>query len=730
MEPGLAIAGIQDGADVSWMSVVQSLLILTTDAVLVFDGDGTVIVANDAASRIFRTATDTGVGADVRTLFQDGQPSDPDPLRELGETLPFATDATVSELIVRGSLPHVLRVSVRCERVSASGSLYLLAVHAIDAADAATLERERLVDELSRANKRLTGTLRIVLGTLDALDIAELFHRILGEVADTLDAGAALAYVAEADGYRLRGSTEDAGGMSFPARLPYDHPLARAIASSHTSMRLTMVPLTREELREGEQGVRSVRDVSSGVVYKVSRSLVLPFSSLILTPVWFGGHMICLICVGWRHVHTLRSDDARLLDAVAEYLSVQLAGALAAMRSQYAERLESASSSLRERLLAGEAITASLIDEVFGTAAEVLEARLTTIVSNTHQRTTVARLPFAEAVEVPIDLARLARGLALPSVLELSEVAELDRWVAGLLGPSQGLLVLLGETDGARRAYLVVRDVDEDSFEEIDVGFLRRLAEDVLEVSAGERARSRDKHISQALMSGMRNELQHVEGISAESSYSSATEAASVRGDFFDRVRLPMRRACVILGDVSGKGVEAASVSSAVKTALSAYAFEGLAPSRMVELLNDFLLGFSRIETFATLFVGIVDVEGRRLAYCSAGHPPALLWRARTKELLTLGVQSGVVGAFSGMSYRDGEVECEPGDILILYTDGVTEARSPEGAFFGEDGLREVAAREVRRGFEGLSDRLLACVSAFSGGSLEDDVALLVCRFD
>ena len=229
---------------------------------------------------------------------------------------------------------------------------------------------------------------------------------------------------------------------------------------------------------------------------------------------------------------------------------------------------------------------------------------------------------------------------------------------------------------------------------------------------------------------GMRNKLQEVDGLSTQSKYQSATEAAYVGGDFYDLVRLPKRHACAIMGDVSGKGVEAASVSSAVKTALAAYAWEGLTPARMVSLLNDFLLGFSRIETFATMFVGIVDLKNATLSYCSAGHPPALLVRARTGELVTLGVQSGVVGAFEGLRYLNGEVVLENGDILVLYTDGVTEARDSEGAFFGEDGLHDVLLREVTAGFDGLCDRILDSVSSFAGGSLEDDVSLVVIRFD
>ena len=203
-----------------------------------------------------------------------------------------------------------------------------------------------------------------------------------------------------------------------------------------------------------------------------------------------------------------------------------------------------------------------------------------------------------------------------------------------------------------------------------------------------------------------------------------------VGGDFYDLIRLPNRKACVILGDVSGKGVEAASVSAAVKTAIGAYAWEGLTPSRMVRLLNDFLLGFSRLETFATMFVGMVDLRRGTLAYCSAGHPPALLLRAGTNEMESLDEQSGVVGAFRGMPYHDGHVSVGEGDRLFLYTDGVTEARDPSGAFFGEQGLHDAVMEEATGDFDGLLDRVLSRLDAFTARHLDNDVAMVALRFD
>lgn len=97
-----------------------------------------------------------------------------------------------------------------------------------------------------------------------------------------------------------------------------------------------------------------------------------------------------------------------------------------------------------------------------------------------------------------------------------------------------------------------------------------------------------------------------------------------------------------------------------------------------------------------------------------------------------LDAQSGVVGAFADISYQDGVVGVEKGDVLMLYTDGTTEARDPSGAFFGEQGLRDMLMRESApdKPFEGFLDRLLATLDAFTGQRLDDDVAMVAVRFD
>lgn len=720
------VAGLERRGEAN---ILVSLLSLTSDAVLVFDGNGTILLANEEAERTFREVPGSLVDRDVRMVFPPVASTAADE-GHLENSLPFGFDGS-SSVITCETRDHAhLRVRVRCERVALVKETYLLTAHVMSGESDVLDENERLVEELSRANRRLSGTLGIVLSTLDSLDVGTLFSRILDEITQTMDAWGTIVYMAEQDGYRLRGVTESLGEASVPVYMPFDHPLADAVSREGRSLCMRVLPPSREELRLGKMVNRTVCNEESGSTMVVPTASLPPFSSFVVVPVWFGGHMISLVVVGWKHAHRLRKDDARLLDSVAEYLSVQIAGAIATLRAQHTERLEALGSKLRERLLAGNGLDSNLLESVFYEAAEGVDATCVPLLGNIHQRTTMGKFPGMGLHSVPMDLLGMSRAQDVPRVSGVAEVDGLGAWLQGHGEKPGGLFVLVGRLGDSIWGFLLLREQDSEPFEEVDVLFVRRLCEDVLAVEAGEKARTRDKRISQALQRGMRNELQKVLGLSTQSCYSSATEAAYVGGDFYDLVKLPERHACVIMGDVSGKGVEAASVSSAVKTALGAYAWEGLKPARMVQLLNDFLLGFSRVETFATLFVGIVDLQAGTLTYCSAGHPPALLVRASSGELVTLEVQSGVVGAFAGMRYLNGEVELAEGDTLLLYTDGVTEARNRDGAFFGEDGLRDVVAREAAVGFDGLCDRVLNSVAAFAGNSLEDDVALVVVRVD
>lgn len=759
------VEGVVDGTVAATLS---QLLRLTSDAVIVFNMEGMVLLANEEAESLFAKEDGTIAGLDVRFLFT---PANQENLQKpfFVESLPFAIDGSTSMVAAPAHDGTSQVLSVRADYVGAPTQAIVLTASKLRDLANPMHDDERMVLDLRRANKRLSGALQIVLDTLDSEDMGQLIERVLEELSETVEADGALIYLAEQDGYHLHGATESLKSVSLnriPRYFAFNSSLERLTFYSEHALRLHTMPLNSGALKQGRVKKRNLVNEETREVITVDASHLPPFTSFLVVPVWFGGHIVALIEVGWERKRVLLVEDARLLDSIANYLSVQLVGALSAMRTQRRDTLREALARVRQGLLhsaaEGEKISGERLQQVMRSVGTDLYAQVFSVdccevtgnitlhALGTEQAVaavdgvrgaaeaggvqaaagTVGVQDGGKQIALPSTVEGLKTGEGEASVKEVELDSALSRALAAQGLPCKGAVLFLGKFAGEQHTWLFLREENAEPLSDIELDFLDRVMLLVHSLAVGAEESQQNKHISQALQSGMKNELQQVEGISAEGIYSSATADAFVGGDFYSMIKLPGRRACIIMGDVSGKGIEAASISSAVKTALSAYAWEGRTPARMVATLNEFLLGFSRVETFATLFVGIVDLAASSLTYCSAGHPPAILVSAQSGDAELLDVQSGVVGAFHDMEYKNGTVRLHEGDILLLYTDGTTEARSPEGAFFGETGLRDMIMNEVPQGFDGLLNRFLSTLDRYTGRRLDDDVAMVALRFD
>ncbi|MDU5130494.1 SpoIIE family protein phosphatase [Atopobium minutum] len=722
------------GSGITAPATLARLLDITSNGVIVFSSTGIVLFSNERAVHMLG----------VRSLIGHRIDEFIYPAQSLGSQVattafvpPFATDGSTCAVVASHSNGTDVFLSVRCDEISAPGENYVLIMEPASLlAGSLNEQSDELVSELRGANRRLSGVLNIVLETLDWSDVATLFTNVLEQLRDTMEATGTLLYLAESDGLVLRGTTASMEISRVPKYLSLGEGMEVHAIAAGKAIRVQLLSPEKEDLRAQRFDTRRVLNEETNETFSIPAKALFPFTSSILVPVWFAERVIALIVVGWERSRSLRRDDARLLDSVAQYLSVQLMGALTDLRTQRRAQLDGFVAQLHDRISNQDNFTATDVEDMLKNACEQLEARFVPL-----KVAEDGTLQFYHAGDVsrhskdiPVDATQLCDLGTTDEVLVrllANTVAgrELSAWLEACGVESQGAFVYLGTLAQKTWAYLALRPHESEPLDDIELAFLRTVSTTLKDGLVSAKARTNDKRIAQALQLGMRNELQQVEGIAADGIYSSATADAFVGGDFYDLIRLPGRRACVILGDVSGHGVEAASVSAAVKTALGAYAWQGLNPARMVRTLNRFLLGFSRLETFATLFVGVIDLAHGKLTYCSAGHPPALLVRSDKQTLDVLDVQSGVVGAFEEMSYRDGQVTITQGDTLLLYTDGVTEARNPQGVFFGERNLREAALREAAQGSEGMLGRLLETLDRYTARSLEDDVAMVELTF-
>ncbi len=176
--------------------------------------------------------------------------------------------------------------------------------------------------------------------------------------------------------------------------------------------------------------------------------------------------------------------------------------------------------------------------------------------------------------------------------------------------------------------------------------------------------------------------------------------ARSIGGDYYDFIQIGDQRIGIALADVSGKGVAAALIMSVVQASLRIIASDGdISLPRLAARMNEFLYRTTPGNKYATFFYAQVDGDRRQLRYVNAGHNPPYLMRARQSgdaagngqmEELTIG--GAVVGMLPGMSYEEATVDLCSGDVLLAYTDGVTEAHNPDSVEFGEERLKALLA--------------------------------------
>jgi sigma-B regulation protein RsbU (phosphoserine phosphatase) len=192
---------------------------------------------------------------------------------------------------------------------------------------------------------------------------------------------------------------------------------------------------------------------------------------------------------------------------------------------------------------------------------------------------------------------------------------------------------------------------------------------------------------------------------------------------------LPDRRIGLAVADVTGKGIPAATLSARARYLLEAFAGEGREPDVVLARLNQ-VLAVDGEAKYMSLFYGVLDPRGGRLVFANAGHHPPLLLRAGSHAPTPLEVPGLLLGVDAGAAYDTAVVDVRPGDLLLLFTDGVTEARNRDGKQFGEQGIAAVLQRFGDASPEELADRVMEAVAAWSGPDPADDQTAVVVQVE
>jgi sigma-B regulation protein RsbU (phosphoserine phosphatase) len=272
------------------------------------------------------------------------------------------------------------------------------------------------------------------------------------------------------------------------------------------------------------------------------------------------------------------------------------------------------------------------------------------------------------------------------------------------------------------------------------------MTENLRRLLAGEKERQRlqaELEIAREVQSQLHPKP--IEGLGSLRLTSVCSAARMVSGDYFDYQKMGETCLALALGDVAGKGISAALLMASLQSAmrsqlrhcleLAAAAAAGgggaaaaqVSTSRLISNLNQQLYASTAPEKYATFFFGLYDEPARVLTYTNAGHLPPIL--VRGGEAATLNTNGMVVGAFPFARYGESQLHLLPGDLLLCYTDGVTEPENEYGEQFGEERLTALLLEHAHRDGAEIASRIVDAVMRWTASAeLQDDMTMLLAR--
>jgi serine phosphatase RsbU (regulator of sigma subunit) len=278
---------------------------------------------------------------------------------------------------------------------------------------------------------------------------------------------------------------------------------------------------------------------------------------------------------------------------------------------------------------------------------------------------------------------------------------------------------------------------DGSAFDDTDLKVLTTAANQVAaymhvcqladEVRSGERLRNEleiAKNIQQRLLPSKPLE---VEGLDVAGS---VLAAEKVGGDYYDYFITHSRRPSFVIADVSGHNITAAMIIAALRSVIRAQRDADYSPSALVQKVNTILFDdLSSTEQFISMMYFQYLGSRQIIRYTNAGHPPSLVWRANLGEFEELFTEDPLLGIDPLSVYHEKNLVVSSGDVIVLYTDGITEAANAEGDRFGADRMKEIIRDHASSGARGVVDALFDRVAEFvRPKEIKDDISILVCK--
>jgi PAS domain S-box-containing protein len=600
-------------------------------------------------------------------------------------------------------------------------------------------ERDRLLAAEQAARRsaelaagRVARLQAVTSGLAEARTSADVAEVVIVNIAEALGAGSGAVCLVTDDGEHLR-VVRHVGYEERTIERFRTIPLDAALPASEAARtgRLVLV----SSLDERSERYPALREVPSRNQSTAS------------VPLTASGRVAGVIALGWPDARQFDEDDRAFLVAIGQ----QAGSALdrAAFHEAEQER------AMRQGFLAeASRVLGSTLDHT-AALAEVAALAVPTVADGCSIHLVVDGVLVPVAMELadgpgrePAEpLSPSSWCLGVPQLLEVLEqgtpmlLATIDgsdvEWTEGddeladlrRAGVQSALAVPILAGDEALGVVVVVMSGSDRHYRPADVAFVEDLAGRAASAVVNGRSHQARTTIAHTLQrSLLPPEVPVLPGLEVAARYRPVGTDAEVGGDFYDVFATGGGRWGVVIGDVSGKGIPAASLTALARYTVKTAARWESSPSGVLDVLNQTVLDEGPGERFCTVALGLIryGMDGVRVGLSCAGHPQPLLL-GRDGSVRPVGEHGTAVGLLEHPRLADVTFTMEPGQTLVLFTDGVVEARSAEGRF--ADGVLEAALAECAgRSAEEIADAIERALLEFVGGRPRDDTALLVLR--
>jgi len=471
--------------------------------------------------------------------------------------------------------------------------------------------------------------------------------------------------------------------------------------------------------------------VRQSVVAAVGSQLLIALSPDPSTAIHLIGHLLRIIAAYALYravVVSVLEEPQALLFREISLRNARLEDAQRALRR--AKERSDAMGSVASMIARGDGIDA-VIARAFDVCCETLGAdgAILTTVARTGYSVTHAK-GFDRAVAGSQADAQSARHLALaiekraPVIINDPERdPRVDQAFVSRFGIKALITAPLLAGNETFGALTFVKRKGRGGFDEHDRGLVGRLGTALALAMANERLRASQARVADALRSAILSMPDALPGVRIGHVYRSADRLARIGGDFYDAFTVADGVHAMLMGDVSGKGVDAAVSSFVTRTAFHALALRESSPAAVMAAVNDVLARLLPEGAFATAVFGLVDTTAGVFTACSAGHPDPLVC-ADGRCIEHDAIRSMPLGMFPDAQYEEFSVPLGRGHVLVMFSDGVIEARRGLEPF-GEARVRETLDNLETHDPQGVAEGLLAAVVEFADGTRADDIAIV-----